>query len=90
MTKISLDAEDIKRFDEIGLEKAAVDHALEVALNFHFNRHQEVHRHHRKIWAYMAERYGLDQSKQYQTTTAPDGGVFIIECKKEEGEDNED
>lgn len=67
MTKIPLTASQIKTFDEIGVDKAATEQTLKVALAYHANRLNEINKAEREIWNELMRIHALDPSITYQT-----------------------
>ncbi len=67
MTKSPLTASQIKAFDEIGVDKAATEQTLKVALAYHSNRMNEIHKAEREIWNELMQLHALDPNITYQT-----------------------
>ena len=81
MTKIPLTANQIKAFDEIGVDKSAAELTLKVALTYHSNRLNEITKVERAMWSELVELHGLDPSVVY--TLAPIEGQVVITEKED-------
>ena len=75
---MKLTAKQIKNFDEISLDRQSSMETLEIALNFHSNRVNELIKQEKAQWEELFETHNLDRSVKY-TVKKIDGCMEIAE-----------
>ena len=75
-----LSAHQINFLDEIQLDREATEATLNVSLNFHTNRMNELAKKNKDLWKELTEIHNLDPTKLYKVISK-DGVVQIIEIE---------
>lgn len=57
MLKVPMSAKFIKRFDELNADKAGAENSLNIALNWHANRSNELVKMERELWDDVISSY---------------------------------
>ena len=83
MASRELTARQIKFFDEMGVDKRTLEDTLNVALNFHANQLNAIHKKEKEFWKELTDIHGLDTNKRWMTKNI-DGVVQIVACADEE------
>lgn len=84
MTDITLTAQQIKAFDELGFDKQAVERTLTVALVYHSNRVNELRKTEIALWDEIAEIHGLDLKNHVYTLDYTRPFVRVVQTNKDE------
>lgn len=79
MTKIPLTASQIKTLDEVNIDRKAVQDTLNIALQFHTNRVNELDKAEQAFWRDIIKTHNLDGSVAWKTDRA-DGTVVVTEA----------
>lgn len=80
MTKIPLTASQIKTIDEINIDRKSAENTLNIALQFHTNRVNELDKAEREFWRDLVRTHNLDEAVSWKTDRA-DGTVVITEAE---------
>lgn len=84
-TGINLTASQIKFFDEMSLDKRAIEATLRVALTYHANSTNEIIKRERTMWAEIAEANGLNLNAGNGYCIEHSGGVpRVVEMTAQE------
>ncbi len=75
---IKLTANQIKHFDEIAADELAVEKTLQIAITHSDNRHNEIEKEFRDLWAELAELHDLDLYETPYKVTRQNGVVGIV------------
>lgn len=84
MTEMALTARQIKVFDRIEADKAAVEKTLKIALVHAENRQFEIRQRAQEMWEELAEQHNIDIKARGYKIRAKDGLVVILEMTDEE------
>ena len=81
---MKLTARQINMLDEIERDRKAIQETLQVALNFHANRLNEINESHAEMWKEFAEHHGFDlYAGCGWCTKMVDGAMHIVSKPQE-------
>lgn len=78
---MKLTAKEIQELDEITADMRAVDHGLEVALNYHANRSNELLTAKQDLWMRLGERLGFNPEDGFKIAKQ-DGAMTVVKIER--------
>jgi hypothetical protein len=84
MTNKFLTATQVRQLDEISADRDGNERTLQVALNFHSNAMNQIHKRRVQFWRELAEIHDLDPTQEYACKYV--AGRYEIVVVKSEGE----
>lgn len=84
MSKKFLTAEQIRQQEEIEADSVGIEKTLRVALNFHSNAANELHKRRIDFWRELSAIHNLDVTRDYAIRYV-DGQCEIVEIEGEDG-----
>ena len=79
---MKLTARQIKFLDEIERDRRAINGTLEVALNFHGNQSNELHKREKEFWEMLGEAHGFDPAAPCGWRIASvDGSLTVVRAE---------